>query len=62
MKFTIRFRIGKRFGKGSRYSLREVCIHLVEQYSLTETEIRTVVTLGVGCVFSNEDMHVKRVA
>ena len=62
MKFSIRFRIGNRLGAASRYTLRELCISVVDRYSLTETELCTIVTLYVGEKFSNADMEVRKVA
>jgi hypothetical protein len=61
MKFSIRFKIGNRLGAASRYTLREFCVSVVDRYSLTETEICTVVTLQIGESFSNEDLTIKRV-
>lgn len=60
MKFIIRFKIGGRFGAGSVYTLREVCTHVVDRYSLTETEVCTVVTLQPGETFTNEDLEATR--
>lgn len=62
MKFSIRFKIGSRFGAGSIYSLRDMCVDIVDRYSLTERELATIVTLNVGEVFSNEDMQITRKA
>lgn len=62
MRFTIRFRIGNRFGAASKYTLVELCLHVVDRYSLTETELATIVTLQPDEKFSNEDMIVQRVA
>lgn len=61
MKFSIRFKIGNRFGAASKYTLRELCISIVDRYSLTETEICTIVTLQPGETFTNEDMVIKKV-
>lgn len=62
MKFSIRFRIGGRFGAGSKYNLKEFCVHIVDQYSLTETEVCAIVTLQKGEVFTNDDMQLQRTA
>lgn len=62
MKFSIRFKIGNRLGAASRYTLREFCLAIIERYSLTETEICTIVTLAVGEQFANEDLQIKKVA
>lgn len=62
MRFIIRFKIGNRFGAGSKYSLRDLCICIVDQYSLKEHELATIVTLRVGEIFTNEDFTAKRVA
>lgn len=64
MTFGVRFRIGNRLGATSRYSLVEVCIHLVDRYSLTETEITKIVQLPAkeAIFFMNEDMEVRRLA
>ena len=59
-KFKVRFRIGNRLGKGVLYSLREVCLHLVERYSLTERELNELFQLPRGATFSNEDMEIRR--
>jgi hypothetical protein len=61
MKFSIRFKIGNRFGAASKYTLRELCISIVDRYSLTETEICTIVTLQPGETFTNEDMVIKKI-
>jgi hypothetical protein len=61
MKFSIRFKIWNRFGTASKYTLRELCISIVDRYSLTETEICTIVTLQPGETFINEDMAIKKV-
>ena len=62
MTFNIRFRIGKnRLGAGSRYSLKEFCISVVERYSLTETEVCTIATLQIGKTFKNEYMEIQRI-
>jgi len=62
MIFNIRFRIGKnRLGAGSRYSLRELCVSIIDRYSLTETEVCTIVTLQVDETWSNEDLEVRRI-
>jgi len=61
MTFKIRFRIGKnRLGAGSKYTLKEFCISIVDRYSLTETEVCTIATLQIGEVFKNENMEVQR--
>lgn len=61
MKFIIRFRISNRLGAGSKYSLRDFIVSVVDRYSLTETECATIVTLQVGEKFINRDMEVKRI-
>lgn len=61
MKFNIRFKIGNRFGAGSKYTLREFCISVVDRYSLTETEICTIVTLHTHEKFTNNDMQIERI-
>jgi hypothetical protein len=61
MKFKVRFRIGNRLGAASRYTLREFCVCLVDQYSLTEVELCTIFTLQIGEKFTNNDMQVTRV-
>lgn len=62
MKFSIRFKIGNRFGAASKYTLRELCVSVVDRYSLTDGELSIIVTMNVGEVFQNEDMQVSRVA
>lgn len=62
MRFNVAFKIGNRWGKYSRYSPREVCIHLTEAYSLRDREVVRIFTLAVGEEFINEDMKVMRVA
>lgn len=61
MKFSIRFKIGNRFGAASKYTLREFCISIVDRYSLTETEVCTIVTLQRGESFKNEDLMITKV-
>lgn len=62
MRFTIRFRVGNRFGAGSKYTLREFCVFVIDRFGLTEVEICTIVTLHPGEKFENEDMTVVRVS
>ncbi len=61
MRFQVRLAISNRLGKGSTYSLRDICVCLVETYSLKEKEIEQIATLTVGSVFANEDMQIKRI-
>ena len=61
MKFSIRFKIGNHFGPPTKYTLRELCISVVDRYSLTDGELSNIVTLDFGEVFENEDMQVTRV-
>lgn len=61
MKFSIRFKIGNRFGAASKYTLREFCINIVDRFSLTETEVCTIVTLQPGEYFTNEDLMIRKV-
>ena len=61
MKFSIRFKIGNRFGAASKYSLRELCVSVVDRYSLRDNELVHIVTMNIGEVFQNEDMQVTRV-
>lgn len=60
MRFSIRFKIGNRLGAASRYTLREFCISIVDRYSLTETEVCTIVTLQPGESFANEDLSITK--
>ncbi len=60
MRFTIRFKIGNRLGAGSRYSLRDFCISVVDRYALNDAELTKIVSLKVGEWFTNEDMEVRR--
>jgi hypothetical protein len=59
-KFLVRVAIGKRLGKGSRYSLVEVCVHLVDRYGLREEELATIFTLQPGETFTNEDLSIRK--
>lgn len=61
MKFSIRFKIGNRFGAASKYTLREFCTSIVDRYSLTETEVCTIITLQSGESFKNEDLAITKV-
>lgn len=61
MKFSIRFKIGNRFGAASKYTLRELCVSVVDRYSLRENELAHIVTMNIGEVFQNNDMQVTRV-
>jgi hypothetical protein len=61
MKFSIRFKIGNRFGAASKYTLREFCTSIVDRYSLTETEVCTIVTLQSGESFKNEDLAITKI-
>lgn len=60
MKFSIRFKIGNRYGAGSMYTLRDFCIAIIDRYSLTENEVFSIVTLQVGDTFTNNDLLIKR--
>lgn len=60
MRFAIRFKIGNRFGKACRYSLVEVCVHIVDKYAIREREAARIVTLQPGETFANEDMRITR--
>lgn len=60
MRFSVRFRIGGRFGAISRYSLRDFCVSLVDRYSLSEAEVLAVVTLPVGTIIEMSDLWVRR--
>jgi hypothetical protein len=60
MKFSIRLKIGNRFGAASKYTLREFCVNIVDHFSLTEIEVCTIVTLQPGESFTNEDLMVKK--
>lgn len=62
MRFSIRFRAGNRFGAASKYSLREFCIAIVDKYSLTETEVYDIVTMGFAVDFENNDLKIRRLA
>jgi hypothetical protein len=61
MKFIVRFRVGGRLGAGSTYTLREICVSLVNRYDLKEKEICEIVALPPGGKFSNADLEVARV-
>ena len=61
MRFTIRFRIHNRWGTGSVYSLRDLCVSVVDRYSLSERDLCQIVTLTIGETFSNENLLVKRI-
>jgi len=61
VKFSIRFKIGNRFGAASKYTLRELCVSVVDRYSLRENELAHIVTMNIGEVFQNNDMQVTRV-
>lgn len=60
MKFSIRLKIGPRFGAASKYTLRDFCVSVVDRFSLTETEVCTIVTLQSGETFTNGDLMVKK--
>lgn len=61
MKFIVRFKIGNRLSTKSKYSMRDICVCLVDRYSLKENEIFTIFTMKVGYVFQNEDMTIEKV-
>ena len=61
MRFVIRFKIANRFGAGSKYSLKDLCVSVVDRYSLSERELCQIVTMQVGETFTNEDLTVQRV-
>lgn len=62
MRFNVQFKIGNRLSSKSRYSIREVCLCLVDTYSLTDREIDKIVHLRKGDHFRNEDMVIERVS
>lgn len=59
-KYAVQFSIGNRLGPIGKYSLKDLCISVVERYSLTDTELNTIVSLEPQAKFSNRDMLVKR--
>lgn len=59
MKFKVRVKIENRLGAASVYSLRAVCTHLVERYSLKEDELEMIVSLTAGQTFHNADLEIK---
>ena len=61
MKFKVRFKIENRFGKGSVYSFREICVSLIDRYSLTDDEIIGIFKLNKGDNFTNCDLSINRV-
>ena len=42
-RFAVRFRIGNRLGAKSIYTLRDICVCIVDKYSLTDAEIEALV-------------------
>jgi len=62
MKFSIRFKIGNRYGAGSIYSTRDICLSIVDRYSLKEEELCTIFTLVKGGIFFNTDLMIKRIS
>lgn len=62
MRFSVRFKIGNRAGAASKYTTRDICINLVDRYSLREHELCTIFTLHTDERFENEDMIVVRVS
>lgn len=60
MKFAVRFRIDNRWGAVSIYSLRDVCVSLVNRFSLKESEICTIVSLRDGETFQMADLMLTR--
>lgn len=60
-KYTLRFRIGKRFGKGSSYSLRDIAISIVDRWSLTDNEFNRIVNMVVGEDYTVLDIHIRRI-
>lgn len=66
MKFNVRFaigtagKVGSRLGSGSSYTLRELCVSVVDRYSLSESEVCAIAALKPGESFRNEDMEVTR--
>jgi len=61
MKFKVRFKIGNRLGRWSIYTQKEICVSLVDRYSLTDDEINKIFALKQRGVFENEDMRIQRV-
>ena len=60
MRFLIRVRSRNRWGSGAPYSLRDLCLAIVDRYSLRESELCTIVTLQVGEEWHNEDLLIRR--
>lgn len=48
MRFTVRFEIGGRLGAGSKYSLRDICVSLVDRYSIKDRELNQIVIMKAG--------------
>lgn len=61
-KFQVRFWIDHRLSRGSKYSLRDICICIVDRYALTDAEVNQIADLAVGSAFNNGDLSIKRVA
>lgn len=61
MRFQLAVKIGSRWSRFSRYSLRDICVCIVDKYSLTDQELDVLVGLLSGSTFTNDDLKIKRV-
>lgn len=59
-RYGVRLKIGNRFGAASKYTLREVAVCLLEQFSITDREFNTIVDLHIGETTSVPGMRITR--
>lgn len=60
-KFMLRFKIGKRYGRASAYSLRDIAVSIVDRWSLTDNEVNRIANMVVCEIFTVLDIQIKRV-
>lgn len=60
MLFNIRFKIGNRYGAGSRYTGVEFCVHVVDRYGIREMELNKIFALKPNQGYQCSIMMIKR--
>ena len=60
--YSVRFKVGNRLGAKSKYTLRDIAVSLVDRYSITHTELCTLVTMPIGSKCTRiDDLVIERI-
>lgn len=62
MRFNVVIKLGNRNSRAFSVTLRELCINLVDRFSLTNSELTTIVKLELLMTFKNKDLEITRTA